>query len=177
MNLQASASNLQPATMIIILIGVSGAGKTVVGRLLARELGWPFYDADHLHSPENVARMVQGVALTDKERRPWLRAVRQLIERCLKEKRPAVIACSALRQQYRSYLQVGRNEVQFVYLKGDYALIHGRLRQRQDHYMKVDMLAGQFATLEEPHDALTVTVDQEPGAITAKIRQALNLDT
>jgi gluconokinase len=163
--------------MILILIGVSGAGKTVVGRLLARELGRPFYDADNLHSPENVARMAQGVALTDKERRPWLRAVRQLIDRCLDEKRPAVIACSALKEEYRSYLQNGRDQVQFVYLKGDYALIHGRLLQRQNHYMKADMLAGQFATLEEPQDALTVEVDQEPGAITAQIRQALNLDT
>jgi gluconokinase len=161
---------------IIILMGVSGAGKTAVGRLLAAELDWPFYDADDLHPAENVARMAQGVALTDKEREPWLLAVRQLIERCLAQVRPAIIACSALRQTYRSYLQNGRKEVQFVYLKGNYALIHSRLRQRQDHYMNADMLAGQFATLEEPQDALAIEVDQELATITAQIRLALNLE-
>jgi gluconokinase len=163
--------------MIIILMGVSGAGKTVVGQLLARELGWPFYDADDLHPPENVASMARGVALTDEQRRPWLRAVRRLVDRCLREQRSAVTACSALKEEYRRYLQDGRDEVQFVYLKGDYVLIHGRLRRRRHHYMKADMLASQFAALEEPAGALIVDADQKPEAITQQIRQALNLDT
>jgi gluconokinase len=169
--------NHEPPKTIIILMGVAGSGKTAVGRLLARELAWPFYDADDLHPPENVARMAQGVALTDKQREPWLRAVRHLIDHCLEQSRPAVLACSALKQQYRHFLRHGRKQVQFVYLKGDYALIHGRLHRRQDHYMKADMLAGQFATLEEPADAVTIDVDQEPGAITAQIRHVLGLDT
>jgi gluconokinase len=157
-------------------MGVSGAGKTVAGQLLAQELGWSFFDADDLHPPENVARMAQGLALTDKERRPWLEAVRELIDDCLAQGRPAVLACSALKRQYRHFLRNGRKEVQFVYLKGDYVLLYGRLQQRQNHYMKANMLASQLATLEEPVNALTVPVNQEPAAITAQIRQALGLD-
>jgi gluconokinase len=156
-------------------MGVSGAGKTAVGQLLAQELGCSFFDADDLHPPENVARMAQAIALTDKERRPWLEAVRELIDDCLAQERPAVLACSALKRQYRRFLRNGR-EVQFVYLKGDYALLYGRLQQRQNHYMKANMLASQLATLEEPVDALTVPVNQERAAITAQIRQALGLD-
>jgi gluconokinase len=168
-------ANSQTRSMIIILMGVAGAGKTLVGRLLAGELGWPFYDTDDLHPPENVARMAQGVALTDKERQPWLEAVRDVIDDCLAHGRPAVLACSALKRQYRHFLRNGREEVRYVYLKADYALLYGRLQQRQNHYMKANMLAGQLATLEEPANALTLAANQEAAAIAAQIRQALGL--
>ena len=145
-------------TRFIIVMGVAGCGKTTVGELLARRLGWNFYDADGFHPAENVAKMANGTPLTDSDRAPWLAALHALISTSLNENRPAVLACSALKESYRQKLLDGIKGVQVVYLKGSYDLIWSRISQRKDHYMKPQMLRSQFDTLEEPTNALTFDV-------------------
>jgi gluconokinase len=145
-------------TRFIIVMGVAGCGKTTVGELLAKHLGWQFYDADGFHPAENVAKMANGMPLTDSDRAPWLAALHALISTSLKENRPAVLACSALKESYRQQLLDGNDGVQIVYLKGTYELIWSRISQRKDHYMKPQMLRSQFDTLEEPTNALTFDV-------------------
>jgi gluconokinase len=142
----------------IIVMGVAGCGKTTVGELLAKRLAWNFYDADAFHPAENVAKMANGAPLDDTDRAPWLAALHALISTSLKENRPAVLACSALKQSYRQKLLDGNEGVQFVYLKGSYELIWSRISHRKDHYMKPQMLQSQFDTLEEPTNALTFDV-------------------
>jgi len=161
--------------MVVILMGVSGAGKTTIGQLLARDLGWPFYDGDDFHPQANIDKMRQGIALTDDDRDSWLAALQRLIRELLRESRSAVIACSALKRSYRDRLLSGEHNVRLVYLKGDYDLIRKRLQKRQSHFMKADLLASQFETLEEPEGALTVDIAQEPGAIVGLIKRALGL--
>jgi len=158
---------------VIILMGVSGSGKTTVGQRLAAELGWPFYDGDDFHPPANVDKMRQGLPLTDDDRAPWLTALRHLIDGVLEARQSAVIACSALKQAYRNRLAGPHREVQFVYLKGSYALIRQRMLERHGHFMRAGLLASQFDTLEEPEEALTVDIAQEPGAIVDQIRRTL----
>ena len=136
--------------MVIILMGVSGSGKTTIGQRLAQELGWPFYDGDQLHPQANIAKMRQGMPLTDEDRWPWLQALRAHIATCMQRGVSAVLACSALKQAYREYLIVDETEVKLVYLKGDYDLIHTRLAQRHGHFMPPELLASQFVALEEP---------------------------
>ena len=120
--------------MVVIIFGVSGAGKTTIGQLLAQELGWRFYEADDLHSPANVEKMRRGVPLTDQDRWPWLESLRELIKRCVATGEDAVLACSALKEAYRRYLQVN-TEVKLVFLRGEYALIAKQLRRRRGHFM------------------------------------------
>ncbi len=120
--------------MVIIIFGVSGAGKTTVGELLARELGWHFYEADDFHSPANIEKMRRGVPLTDDDRWPWLENLRELIKRCVAANENAVLACSALKRVYRKHLRVSA-EVKLVFLRGDYALIAEQLRHRRGHFM------------------------------------------
>lgn len=157
-------------------MGVSGSGKTTVGKALAADLGWPFYDADDFHPPENVAKMAQGIPLTDADRAPWLARLRDLIIGMLAEGRNGVLACSALKQGYRDQLRVDPDQVRFVYLKGDYETIRWRMEARPDHYMHADMLRSQFDALEEPTDALTLAVDQPAEDIVRQIKDALRLD-
>ncbi|HJR79650.1 MAG TPA: gluconokinase [Anaerolineales bacterium] len=142
----------------VIVMGVAGSGKTTVGEQLAQHLGWNFYDADAFHPAENIAKMANGTPLNDTDRVPWLAALNALISTSLKENRPAVLACSALKESYRRQLLAGNEGVQFVYLKGSYDLIWSRISRRKDHYMKPQMLQSQFEALEEPSDALTVDV-------------------
>jgi gluconokinase len=163
--------------MIIILMGVSGAGKTTIGRFLARELGWPFYEGDDFHPRANIEKMKQGIALTDGDRGPWLHNLRKLINELLGNKKEAVIACSALKKKYRDELKSGNTEVRFIYLKGDQGLIKKRLQMRPDHFMKARLLASQFKTLEEPEEALTVDISQKPQAMVLQIKRwILNLE-
>ena len=139
-------------------MGVAGSGKTTVGEALAKRLGWRFYDADGFHPAENVAKMANGTPLTDSDRAPWLAALHGLIASSLKENRPGVLACSALKESYRGQLFAGLEDVLLVYLKGSYELIWSRLSLRQDHYMKPNMLKSQFEALEEPVDALAFDI-------------------
>lgn len=156
-------------------MGVSGAGKTTVGRKLAAELGWSFYEGDDFHSAASVEKMSRGIALTDEDRRPWLAALRALIERCLEKKENAVLACSALKQAYRRVLRGEDAEVVFVYLEAPPELLAARLEQRAGHYAKRDLLPSQLATLEEPRDAVVVDASAPPGEIAGVIRERLGI--
>ena len=162
--------------MIIILMGVSGSGKTTIGERLAQALGWPFYDGDQFHPPANVAKMQQGMPLTDEDRWPWLHALRAHIETCLHQDVSAVLACSALKQAYREHLIIDEAEVKLVYLKGDYDLIHERLAQRRGHFMPPGLLASQFASLEEPERGVVVDIVHPPETIVALIREQLGVE-
>ena len=150
-------------------MGVSGSGKTSVGKALAEFLGWDFYDADDFHPPENISKMENGIPLTDSDRAPWLAALHDLIESCLTRNQPGVLACSALKEVYRKKLVGGAEDVQLVYLKGSYELIWSRMSARQDHYMKPEMLKSQFEALEEPDDALTVDISGSVDEIVQEI--------
>lgn len=145
-------------TRFIIVMGVSGSGKTSVGRTLAQQLGWDFYDADDFHPPENVAKMASGIPLDDSDRAPWLAALHDLISSTLKADRRGILACSALKERYRQQLLDGNPDVQIVYLKGTYDLIWPRMSVRKDHFMKPQMLQSQLETLEEPTNAWTVDI-------------------
>jgi len=156
--------------MVIILIGVAGSGKTTVGRILVARLGFEFHDADDLHSPQNREKMSRGIALTDKDRMPWLHAVRDLVRRCLAEGRSAVIACSALRATYRDLLVVDAAQVKLVYLRGSRELIAERLALRSDHFFDRRLLQSQFDTLEEPTDAIVADISETPEKVADSIR-------
>ena len=157
----------------IILMGVSGSGKTSVGTALAARLGWDFFDGDDFHSPENVAKMANGIPLNDNDRAPWLAALNAKIRECMANQRPGVLACSALKQQYRKRLLAGNPGVQIIYLKGDYDLIAARMMARS-HYMKPGMLQSQFDTLEEPADAITIDIEAPVDRIVEKIISILD---
>lgn len=162
-------------------MGVSGVGKTTVGKLLAAELGWPFFDADDFHSSANVRKMRSGIALTDADREGWLEALAAHIARLERCGTSAVIACSALKQTYRKRLRGAVDAtgsapaVRFVYLKGSPNLIRERLASRAHHFMSPTLLASQFAALEEPATALTVDVAAPPAAIVRRIREGLHV--
>ena len=160
--------------MFIVLMGVTGSGKSTVGRGLARELGWRFYDADDFHPAANVEKMSRGVPLDDRDRAPWLEALRELVRACVARGEGAVLACSALKERYRDYLLVDE-DVKLVYLKGDYELIRARLDNRQGHFMNASLLDSQFAALEEPGRALTIDVSSPPAEIIRTIRDGLGV--
>src|SRR5712691_4912310 len=141
--------------MIIVLMGVTGSGKTTVGRLLAEHLGWTYVDADNFHSELNIEKMKGGIPLNDVDRKPWLESLRELVRDCLFRSENAVLTCSALRESHREFLLLDER-VKLVYLKGDYQLIQERLAQRHDHYMDPKLLDSQFETLEEPSECLRV---------------------
>jgi gluconokinase len=156
--------------VIVLIMGVAGAGKTTVGTLLAKELSWTFADADSYHLPENIKKMASGHPLTDADRAPWLATLRNLVQVWITNKENAVLACSALKQSYRLQLQVSP-EVKVVYLRGPLQLIHKRMLHRPGHYMDPKLLQSQFDTLEEPSDALKIDVAATPANIVRQIRQ------
>jgi gluconokinase len=160
--------------MIVIVMGTTGSGKTTIGSLLAKRMGWEFGDADDFHPPANVEKMKHGIPLTDADRMPWLKALHDKIVGWIAEPRNAVLACSALKQSYRDELKAGP-EVKFVYLKGSYELFSTRVLARKGHFAKQDLIASQFAALEEPKDAITVDATLLPEAIVAEVRRKLGL--
>ena len=160
--------------MIVVVMGVAGAGKTTSGKLLAEQLGWMFVDADDFHSAANIEKIRQGAALDESDREPWLKAIRKAELRWTSERQDVILACSALRHVYREKLDVGP-EVRFVYLKASRGLISQRLLLRRGHFASPLLLASQFDTLEEPHDAITVAAEKSPEDIAAEIRTQLGL--
>jgi gluconokinase len=167
---------LAPAVMIVM--GVSGSGKSTIGALLARRLHWEFEDADWLHPPSNVDKMHNGIPLTDEDRQPWLEAVAVWIDQTRRSGRHAVVACSALKRRYRNILIGGRADVRLVYLKGSETLIARRIATRHEHFMPLSLLHSQFEALEEPgpdEAAIIASIEPEPREIAARILSALNM--
>jgi gluconokinase len=163
-------------TRAIVVMGVSGVGKTTVAEMLATRLGWTFSDADKFHPPGNVEKMRSGMPLTDDDRWPWFRIIAAEIDRHRSTGTGYVTACSALKRAYRAILTDGRPDVRVVYLKGDRGLIMSRLQVRKDHYFPPQLLDSQFATLEEPlasERALVVTIEQPVDSIVDEIVRGL----
>ena len=158
----------------VMIMGVSGSGKTTVGLKLAEELGWSFRDADDFHPPANVAKMSAGLPLDDADRAPWLAAICTHIEATLSRGESGIVTCSALKDSYRAAAIPDPKRVHLVHLAGDFGLILDRMKKRE-HFMKPDMLKSQFATLEPPNEALTVDIAKSPDQIVAEIRQKLAL--
>jgi gluconokinase len=167
------------APLVLVVMGVSGSGKTTTGQQLAQRLGWPFKEGDELHPPENIAKMASGQPLTDADRAPWLGMVAAWISDRLEAGGAGVIACSALKRAYRDRLAAGRQaQVRFVYLKGDFDLIAGRVERRRGHFMPSSLLASQFVALEEPapeEAAVVVDISEPPEAQVDAVLAALGL--
>lgn len=160
----------------IILMGVTGSGKTTLGTMLAEKLGWDFFDGDNYHSPENIRKMSEGIPLTDADRADWLERLAALMSDSLSKGKPGAMACSALKQKYRDVLTVDPQKVRFVYLKGTPQQIRLRVQNRPGHYMKADMVESQFAALEEPFNALTIDIDRPPEESLNLILKIFHLD-
>jgi gluconokinase len=162
----------------LVVMGVSGSGKSTIADKLAERLNWTYEDGDKFHPASNVAKMSAGQPLTDEDRRPWLQAIAEEIDRVCKAGQHAVIACSALKRAYRDILVHGRNDVRLVYLKGTQQLIANRLDQRKGHFMPPGLLASQFKTLEPPdanENPVTVSIDGTVDAIVDDIVRQLGL--
>jgi gluconokinase len=162
--------------MVLVVMGVAGSGKTTIGQMLARALGWRFVEGDDFHPPANVAKMAAGIPLTDADRAPWLAALHGAIAAWVREQQNVILASSALKRSYRATLKVGP-EVIFVYLRGSLELFASRIEHRQGHYMKVNLLPSQFETLEEPEDAITVEAALPEEEIVRQIMAKLGLKT
>ena len=161
--------------MIVIVMGVSGAGKTAIGSRLADSFSWRFIDADEHHPPQNVAKMAGGTPLTDDDRWPWLEQLNAMLREVQTRGESAVLACSALREAYRRRLTEGLHAPRIVFLHGDQALIAARLAQRKHRYMPASLLASQFATLEPPADALSIVVSGTPESCVDAVARGLGL--
>ena len=164
-------------TRFVIVMGVSGCGKTTIAALLAGRLGWDFEDGDWLHPPANLAKMASGRALDDADRQPWLAAIAGWMDERRRQGRRGVVACSALKRAYRARLLDGADDVRLVYLRGGGALIARRIAARHGHFMPAQLLESQFAALEEPgagEAPIIVPIDAAPAAIVAQIIRQLD---
>jgi len=159
--------------MITIVMGVSGSGKTTVGKLLAQSLNWDFTDADDFHPSANIDKMSRGIPLEDADRLPWLLELQAAIDRWLLENKNVVLACSALKTSYREMLCRDQQGMKIVYLKCSFQLLAARLTSRENHYMKADLLLSQLDTLEEPEDAIIIDASQPIEVILRQIRNHL----
>lgn len=156
-------------------MGVAGSGKTTVAKLFAKKTGAIFYEGDDFHPPENIEKMCDGIPLTDSDREKWLHALRGIIIRSLLENELAAISCSALKAAYRELLQGGDSRVKFVHLTGARSLIEKRLKNRSGHFMPLELLESQFATLEPPSSALTFSCEKTPEEIVTALIQAFRI--
>lgn len=156
-------------------MGVAGAGKTAVGARLAKRLDWPFVEGDDLHPSGNIDKMAAGEALTDEDRLPWLRRVREVIVDVAGSGRSAVVACSALKRKYRQLLRVSRVDVRFVFLRATQPVLERRLAERQGHFFDPALLASQLDALEEPVDALVVDADGDLDTVVETVAAGLGL--
>ncbi len=161
--------------MIVILMGVSGAGKSTVGKLLSDETGWPFYEGDDFHPESNVQKMKNGIPLTDEDRRPWLDSLHEFMKSLSLKGEHAIISSSALKSRYRKRLSRGIPEMHFIYLKGSYELFKKRLENRTGHYFDPDLLKSQCETLEEPEDIPAVDASLAPEKIADEIKAILEI--
>jgi gluconokinase len=161
--------------VIVVLMGVTGSGKTTVGKVLASQLGWKFYDADAYHPAANIEKMHRGIPLTDDDRKPWLRALAGLIDDARKRGENIVLACSALKHAYQEYLSHHLDLVHYVCLCGPVKVIQERLAARKGHFMNPGLLGSQFEILEPPEDAIRVDVTGTPEEIASEIRRRLRL--
>jgi len=162
--------------MIVVLMGVSGSGKTTVGKVLAARLGWRFVDADDYHPPANIEKMRRGIPLTDEDRRPWLQGLARLVDAACADGRNLVLACSALKHAYQEYLERGHHCVHYVHLQGSPELIRERLAARHGHFFDPHLLRSQFEALEPPEHAVVVDIAPAPEAIATEIGQRLGLE-
>lgn len=160
--------------MIVLVMGTTGAGKTTVGKLLAQQLGWTFLDADDFHPPANIEKMKHGIPLTDVDRAPWLAAIHEASTRQGGMGMNCVLACSALKESYRETIGAGLT-MRTVYLKGAYEEMRAHILARHGHFAGEAILAGQFADLEEPRDAIVVSVQRTPEEIAREVRRELKL--
>jgi gluconokinase len=154
---------------IILIMGVSGSGKTTIGRRVAAALGWPYFEADDFHSVANKEKMAQGIPLNDADREPWLATIRAKMDECRAAGQSAVFTCSALKEKYRAALLTPGDDTLLVYLRGSFETIQARVAQRQGHYMKAGLVESQFEALEEPKDAFTLDVTLAPEEIVQAI--------
>jgi carbohydrate kinase (thermoresistant glucokinase family) len=158
--------------MIIVVMGVCSSGKTLIGGLLAKKLGLPFYDGDNFHSESNISKMREGIALDDKDRLPWLKNIANNMQKWDKDG-GAVVACSALKNTYRDILRTGSPDLRFVYLKGSKEMILNRIKNRKGHFFPDSLVDSQFATLEEPEDAIVIDITLKPEIIVEDIVKKL----
>jgi gluconokinase len=161
--------------MVVVLMGVTGSGKTTVGKKLAAELGWTYADADDFHPAANKAKMRAGIPLTDDDRWPWLLALRKVIEQALRDSRGAIVACSALKATYRDVLTGGLQPVRFVLLDGDPEVLKARLAHRHHEFMNPALLQSQIDTLERPPDAIVIDIELPVDEQVRRIRRALGV--
>ncbi|GAB4412008.1 MAG: gluconokinase [Bacteroidia bacterium] len=161
--------------MILILTGVSGSGKTTIGKLLSKRTGWPFRDGDDFHSPENIAKMQRGEPLDDADRAPWLLSIRSAIEAYLEAGQSAIFACSALKASYREVLRRDDKRIHFVLLQGSSEIIADRLALRKGHYMPATLLQSQIDALEPLDNGTQVSVEQSPELVADEIASHFHL--
>lgn len=159
---------------VILVMGVSGSGKTTIASMLASRLGWNFLEADDFHSDANIAKMSSGAPLTDEDRQPWLEDLGQRVRGAIDNDQPVVLACSALKRNYRRILTGGDSRVALVFLDGSLELIRSRMEKRQ-HFMPPELLVSQFEALEEPQDALTISIEKQPVDAVQEIIDTLGL--
>lgn len=155
--------------MVLVLIGPMGCGKTTIGQILAKKLGWQFYDADDFHPEANKKKMGEGIPLDDSDRLPWLEILRQVIQKHLSDESSMVLACSALKKKYRRALSIDQQQVFSIFLKGSFSLLEARIADRSHDYMAKDLLQSQLETLEEPESGLTVNISSTPEQISQTI--------
>lgn len=160
--------------MTIVLMGVSGSGKTTIGKQLADSLNWQFYDADDFHSAKNIEKMQAAIPLEDSDNRiPWLQTIADAFAKWLKENQNIIMACSALKESYRQLLLIDRENIKFIYLKGSFKLIQKRLKKRENHFMSERLLKNQFDVFEEPYGIPTVDISKQPEEIVQLIAEIL----